>query len=335
MKKSHTIADLRVRLLVLSVLVFPGAGFTSLALAQNTSADPDSGLLEEVIVTATRRAENIQDVPISITALTPAEIEQISAGVPDIRFLSGRVANLTIESSYGRVFPRFYIRGYGNTDFDLNSSQPVSYVVDEIVQENPLLKGFPVFDVERIEVLRGPQGTLFGRNTPAGVVKVDSVKPVGVPDGYFRASYGSFSQARVEGAIGTGFGNGWSTRLSVLYMHQDDYVNNGYTGEDDAYAGFNEWAARFQLAYDNGGKFRALFNLHGRGVDGSAILFRANIIQQGTNRLDPENYRRKTVWFDGQNYQDLDQFGGFARFEWDIGNLTLSSITGYEIPGRQ
>ncbi len=319
-----------MRLLGFFVLVYLGAGFTTQALAQNTSGDPDSGLLEEVIVTATRRAENIQDIPISITALTPSEIEQISAGVPDIRFLNGRVANLTIESSYGRVFPRFYIRGYGNTDFDLNASQPVSYVVDEIVQENALLKGFPVFDVQRIEVLRGPQGTLFGRNTPAGVVKVDSVTPVGVPDGYFRASYGSYSQARVEGAIGTGFGNGWSTRLSVLYMHQDDYVNNGYTGEDDAYEGFNEWAARFQLAYDNGGKFRALFNLHGRSVDGSAILFRANIIQQGANRLDPQNYSRKTVWYDGENYQDLDQFGGFARFEWDIGNLTLVSITGYE-----
>jgi len=307
-----------------------GTAFTTQAFGQNTSDESDSGLLEEVIVTATRRAENIQDIPISITALSSSEIAQISAGVPDIRFLNGRVANLTIESSYGRVFPRFYIRGYGNTDFDLNASQPVSYVVDEIVQENALLKGFPVFDVERVEVLRGPQGTLFGRNTPAGVVKVDSVRPGDALDGYFRASYGSYSQARVEGAIGTGFGNGWSTRLSVLYMHQDDYVNNGYTGEDDAYEGFNEWAARFQLAYDNGGKFRALFNLHGRSVDGSAILFRANIIKQGTNRLDRDNYRRKTVWYDGENYQDLDQFGGFARFEWDIGNMTLTSITGYE-----
>jgi len=324
---THT---LRAACLRLSVLICLLTAVTTGVQAQDASDDSDSGLLEEVTVTATRRAENIQDIPISITALNSNEIEQISAGVPDIRFMNGRVANLTVESSYGRVFPRFYIRGYGNTDFDLNSSQPVSYVVDEIVQENPLLKGFPVFDVQQIEVLRGPQGTLFGRNTPAGVVKVDSVKPVGVPDGYFRASYGSYSQTRLEGAIGTGFGNGWSTRLSVLYLHEGDYVDNGYTGEDDAYGGFNEWAARWQLAYDDGGKFRALFNLHGRSVDGSAILFRANIIQQGTNRLDPANYDRKTVWYDGENYQDLDQFGGFARFEWDIGELTLTSITGYE-----
>jgi iron complex outermembrane receptor protein len=292
--------------------------------------EANSAILEEVIVTATKRAENIQDIPISITALSASQIDQISAGVPDIRFMNGRVANLTIESSFGRVFPRFYIRGYGNTDFDLNASQPVSYVVDDIVQENPMLKGFPVFDVERIEVLRGPQGTLFGRNTPAGVVKLESVKPVDVPDGYFKASYGTYNAARLEGAIGTGFGNGWSTRLSVLYMRQDDYVDNAFTGEKDAYEGFKEWAARLQLAYDNGGRFRALFNLHGRDLDGSAILFRANIINPGTNRLNPEYYDRNTVWFDGQNGQELQQVGGFAKLEWDFANLTLTSITGYE-----
>jgi len=250
--------------------------------------------------------------------------------VPDIRFMSGRVGNLTIESSFGRVFPRFYIRGYGNTDFDLNASQPVSYVVDEVVQENPMLKGFPVFDVERIEVLRGPQGTLFGRNTPAGIVKVDSVKPLDIPDGYFRASYGTHNAARVEGAFGTGFGNGWSARLSILYMHQDDWVDNGYTGEKDAYEGFDEWAGRLQVAYDNGGRFRALFNVHARSVDGSAILFRANIIEPGGNGLNNEFYDRDTVWYDGQNEQDLDQIGGFAKLEWDFSNLTLTSITAYE-----
>jgi iron complex outermembrane receptor protein len=300
------------------------------AMAQDASEYSDAGVLEEVIVTATKRAENIQDIPVSITALSASEIEQISAGVPDIRFMSGRVANLTIESSFGRVFPRFYIRGYGNTDFDLNASQPVSLVIDEVVQENPILKGFPIFDIERVEVLRGPQGTLFGRNTPAGIVKVDSVKPTDVPDGYFRASYGTHSAARIEGAIGTGFDNGWSTRLSVLYMRQDDYVDNAFTGENDAYEGFKEWAARLQVAYDNGGAFRALFNLHGRDVDGSAILFRANIIKPGTNDLNDEFYDRKTVWFDGQNEQDFSQFGGFARLEWDIGDMTLTSITGYE-----
>jgi len=317
---------LRFSFLITSIFLICGFVSPSL-LAQD---EQEAGILEEIIVTATKRAENIQDIPISITALSPDQIDQISAGVPDIRFLNGRVANLGVESSYGRVFPRFYIRGYGNTDFDMNGSQPVSLVVDEVVQENPILKGFPVFDVERIEVLRGPQGTLFGRNTPAGIVKLDSVKPLDTNDGYFRASYGTYNAARIEGAFGTGFGNGWSTRLSVIYMRRDGYVDNGFTGEDDAFEDFNEWAARFQVAYDNGGKFRALFNLHGRDVDGSAILFRANIIRPGTNRLHPEFYDRDTVWYDGQNGQDLQQFGGFAKLEWDIGDLTLTSITAYE-----
>jgi iron complex outermembrane receptor protein len=90
----------------------------------------------------------------------------LTAGGDDIRFLAGRTPSLTVESDYGRTFPRFYIRGQGNTDFDLNASQPVGLVVDDIVQESPMLKGFPVFDVDQIEVLRGPQGTLFGRNSP-------------------------------------------------------------------------------------------------------------------------------------------------------------------------
>ncbi len=330
MKTTNTARIHRARSLCSPVIFMLALTLSGPTLAQDDSEYSDAGVLEEIIVTATKRAENIQDIPVSITVLSSSDIETISAGVPDIRFMSGRVANLTVESSYGRVFPRFYIRGYGNTDFDMNGSQPVSYVVDEIVQENPMLKGFPVFDVERIEVLRGPQGTLFGRNTPAGIVKVDSVKPVGVPDGYFRASYGTHSATRIEGAIGTGFGNGWSTRLSVLYMRQSDWVDNGYTGEDDAYSGFNEWAARLQVAYDNGGIFRALFNVHGRSLGGSAILFRANIIKPGSNDLNHEFYDRNTVWTDGQNDQDLDQWGGFARLEWDIGDLTLTSITGYE-----
>ena len=123
------------------------------------------------------------------------------SGGADIRGLSGRVPSLNIESSFGRTFPRFYIRGLGNTDFDLNASQPVSLIYDDVVLENPILKGFPAFDVDRIEVLRGPQGTLFGRNTPAGIVKFDTVKP-GKGRNYARISYGTYGTINAEGAVG-------------------------------------------------------------------------------------------------------------------------------------
>ena len=99
-----------------------------------------------------------------------------SAG-EDVVALAARVPALYAESSNGRVAPRFYIRGLGNTDFDLAASQPVSIIMDDVVMENVVLKSTPLFDVERVEVYRGPQGTLFGRNTTAGIVRFTSVKP--------------------------------------------------------------------------------------------------------------------------------------------------------------
>ena len=156
------------------------------AFAQETAdAAPadEAATLDTVEVTAQRRVENVQDVPVSISTVGGEKLDVLGSGGGDVRFLSGRVPSLNIESSYGRAFPRFYIRGLGNTDFDLNASQPVSLVYDEVVQESPLLKGFPLFDLDRVEVLRGPQGTLFGRNTPAGVVEFESARPSQVPDG--------------------------------------------------------------------------------------------------------------------------------------------------------
>jgi iron complex outermembrane receptor protein len=130
------------------------------AMAQDATTAPEAektekGQLETVIVTAQRRAENIKDVPMSIATVKGEKLDVLTSGGQDIRFLNGRSPSVAVESDYGRTFPRFYIRGLGNTDFDLNASQPVGLVMDDIVQENPMLKGFPVFDVDQVEVLRG------------------------------------------------------------------------------------------------------------------------------------------------------------------------------------
>jgi len=108
--------------------------------------------LEEVIVTATRRAENTMNVPVSVTALEGERMEALFEGGEDIRALATRVPSLYAESSNGRLAPRFYIRGLGNTDFDLAASQPVSVIVDEVVLENVILKSSPLFDIQRVEV---------------------------------------------------------------------------------------------------------------------------------------------------------------------------------------
>src|SRR5204863_3763592 len=133
--------------------------------------------VEEVIVTAQKKSENINDVPLSVTAISGEKLAVILSSGGDIRVLSGRVPSVVLESSFGRTFPRPYIRGLGNTDFDINASQPVSFVYDEVVLESPILKGNPLFDIDQVEVLRGQQGTLFDRYTPACVLKIDSAKP--------------------------------------------------------------------------------------------------------------------------------------------------------------
>src|ERR1043165_7027343 len=174
------------------------------AMAQEAKPADDNkatGQLETVIVTAQRRAENIKDVPMSIGTQKGEKLGILASGGLDIRFLNGRSPSVSVESDYGRTFPRFYIRGLGNTDFDLNASQPVGLVMDDIVQENPMLKGFPVFDVDQIEVLRGPQGPLFGRNSPAGVIKFDSAKPVFKTEGYASAGFGKEGVRNLEGVF--------------------------------------------------------------------------------------------------------------------------------------
>ena len=112
--------------------------------AQTEPAAPaEAGTLQVVTVTAERRAENIKDVPSSISTLSGENLDILNSGGQDLRALSGRVPSLNVESTFGRAFPRFYIRGYGNTDFRLNASQPVSLIYDDVVQENPILNGLP------------------------------------------------------------------------------------------------------------------------------------------------------------------------------------------------
>ena len=307
---------------VLSVLPFTAA-------AQDAAPAKDAVALDTLQVTAQRRVENAKDVPVSITAIQGEKLDVIGSAGDDIRFLSARVPSLNIESSYGRAFPRFYIRGLGNTDFDLNASQPVSLVYDDVVQESPLLKGFPLFDLANVEVLRGPQGTLFGRNTPAGVVKFDSARPSQQSDGYLKVGYGSYNTWNTQGAYGGALTDRWSARVSALYQRRDDYVDNTVpNAPNKSFEGYDEAAARVQFLYE-GDTFEGLFNLHKRKLNGTARLFRANIIEKGSNALVP-GFDRDKVSVDGVNFSKLETWGGSARLKWDLGRVTLHSISGYE-----
>lgn len=316
-------------LMVGMALLWPMAfAVAQTAVPADAPAAPQAGVLQAVTVTAERRAENVKDVPSSISTISGEKFDVLNTGGMDIRMLSGRVPSLNIESSFGRAFPRFYIRGYGNTDFRSNASQPVSLIYDDIVQENPILKGFPVFDVERIEVLAGPQGTLFGRNTPAGVVKIDSVKPSKTTDGYFNASYGTYGTAALETAFNLPLSGEWNARVSAQAQHRDNWVKND-KGPTKDLEGYNDRAVRLQAAYDGGGTFSALFNVHGRDLAGSARLFRANIIKKGSNDL-VDDFDPARLQTDGINQQTLTSTGANAKLKWSLPDFNVYSITGYE-----
>jgi iron complex outermembrane receptor protein len=304
-------------------LTLPGA-----SRAADAAAADSGDTLAEVVVTAQRREQNLNDVPFSTTALSGDALQVLGDAGDDIKQLAFKVPSLNIESSNGRAFPRFYIRGYGNTDYHDFASQPVGLVYDDIVQENPALKGFPIFDQADVEVLRGPQGTLFGRNAPAGVVKLESAKPVlGEDSGFLAVSDATYNSSVVQGVINAPVSSDVALRVSVQGQHRDDWVNDPIT--QDALGGYNDWAARAQLLWKPSDNFSALLNVHGRDLSGSSTLFRANIIEAGGNALVP-GFDPAAIYTDGPNSSSLRTIGGALQLNWYLPNLTLQSITGYE-----
>ncbi|MXX03300.1 MAG: TonB-dependent receptor [Gemmatimonadetes bacterium] len=292
--------------------------------------DEPAIVMEEVVVTARKRAQPAFEVPLSLSTIQEAKSTALRASGMDLRFLSNRVPSLQLESSYGRVFPRIYIRGLGNTDFDLNASQPVSVVYDGIVLENVMLKGYPAFDLDRIEVLRGPQGTLFGRNTPAGIIKLESARPTEAPEGFGRLGYGRFNSAVFEGAVSGPLGtSGLTARLSVLLQRRDDWVENEYEGPNEAIAGYRELAGRLQLSWKPSPDFESLVKLHARDLDGSARAFRANAIAPGRGGL-VSGFSRDRIAIDGRNSQELRAHGMSVELRYLMGGLQLVSLTGME-----
>ena len=307
--------------LALASAVAAAVVFTTPAMAQ----------LEEVIVTATKREQSLLDVPLSVATLSGEKFTSIFEGGADIRGLSARVPGLYVESSNGRVAPRFYIRGLGNTDFDLAASQPVSVIMDEVVKENVVLKSFPLFDIQRVEVLRGPQGSLFGRNTTAGIVKFDSNKPTYEPEGHAKVDVGDLDTINFEGAVGGGLGETVAGRLAALYQSRGDFIDNDFTGENEALGGFIEKAVKGFLLWEPTDRLSVLAGAHYRDLEGTAAVFRANVFTKGSNKLN-QNYDRETVFFDeGENNpQEYENSGFNVKVDYDLNGMTLTSITAYD-----
>jgi iron complex outermembrane receptor protein len=306
--------------------------FAAAGLLCTPAAYSEDLVLEEILVTAQKREQTLSDVPVAISAISGELVSDYLGGAQDIRALAARVPGLNIETSNGRTQPRFYLRGMGNIDFDVNANQPVAMIFDEISLENNTVRSLPLFDIERIEVLKGPQGSLFGRNTNAGVIKIDSVKPGADRNGYFAASYGSRETFIAEAASNFSLTDTLTARASLKYQERGKWIDNTYNGPGDDFGAFDEFAWRLQLLWEPSDSFSGLLKLHGFSQDGSdPNVFYANAIAVGTSGLRPE-FNEKIASHDSEiATMELDHHGGALNLQWNLSNgMTFTSITGYD-----
>ncbi len=303
------------------------------------AAQDDS--LGDIVVTAERRSENTLRVPVSVGVVSGDTLRDYTSGGDDtLLSLSGRVPSLYIESTTGRIFPRFYIRGLGNIDFYLGASQPVSIIQDDVVLEHVVLKSNPVYDVQQVEVLRGPQGSLFGRNTTAGIIKFDTFKPTQTFDSRASASVGTYGSVNLDAGVGGPLiADVLAFRLSTLIQHRENWVDNRFAGTSadstatprkNAMGGYDDRNLRAQLLLTPGSDFSVNLSGHARWYDGTSTLFHRAALVKGSNDVSREP--RSSVAYDEarDNPQSYDTFGGSVRAAYDFGAATLTSITAYE-----
>src|SRR4051812_17078662 len=171
--------------LALTLATFSSLGLSAAVLAEDT--------LEEVLVTAQRQTEHLQDVPVAITVLSAANLE--SHVIRQAGDITSLVPNMTLSSPYGpEAQPTFALRGVTTNDFSENQSSPIAMYVDDVYKSVGAVQALQVYDLDRIEVLRGPQGTLYGKNATGGAVNFYSKNPdLARTDGYVTAGYGNYS----------------------------------------------------------------------------------------------------------------------------------------------
>ncbi len=200
------------------------------ALAQDAGTQPETGV-EDIVVTAQRREERLQDVPISVTAVTGDSLAR--SGVTDTRQLTQSMPSVVFSRVNSSFQP--YIRGVGTRNANIGDESNVSLYIDGVYQPVMSSLGFDIVNVERIEVLRGPQGTLFGRNSTGGLINIITPDPTEKLSGRIVARAGSFGEKSLQGYISTGIAPGVAFDLTGSVAGDNGYikdlVNGGYRGD--------------------------------------------------------------------------------------------------------
>lgn len=301
------------------------SALTVLSTTNSYAQNPTDKIMqiEEVVVTARKKSESLQDVPISITAFTGSDV--LEMGLSDTLSIDEKTPNLEIKTFGGQ--PNIFIRGVGNNDFNATTVSPVSLYVDEVVMGLTGAQTAQLFDVQRIEVLRGPQGTLFGRNTTGGAIAFYSNTPSEEFEAGARVSLGSYKQRDIETYISGPLSDNISARVAAISSANDGDRINDFNGSD-ANAEENH-ALRVVFNFNPTDTLQLNLNLHG-GVD------RSDFKQgkpRGTNAFgytDPHPNDKKRLNFNAKSQHYGDTHGFSLTANWDLGGAVLKSITAFE-----
>ncbi len=321
---------------------------TALVGAAGAAADEPSGGLGEVIVTAQKRTQNAQDVGISISAVSGNDLTALGAtAATDI---TKSMAAVVLTQPNGPSSFSLSIRGVTQNDFADHQESPAAVYVDDAYVSQMAGLAFQLFDIDRVEVLRGPQGTLFGRNATGGLAHFLSRRPTDDTNGYLDVTLGERNLTRVEGAVGGQLFDGVDGRVAFESNHYDPIIKN-LTGGPGLENG-NDWAFRGQLLFklSDAAKLLVIGRLGREDV-------RAGAWESTTTKPDPntpgssvfvapnENYWGTCPGCNATGYPSsgpwavLDNFTGYARlrtrgltaeYTQDLGFATLTAIADYQ-----
>jgi iron complex outermembrane receptor protein len=230
-----------VSLAAICIAAWPGQ-----SLAQGTGGQAAVGgtVLEEVMVTALKREESLQSVPVSVTALTTARLDDLK--LDDASALVTQIPNLQVNGIVGEASPVFSLRGISMFDYSLNQSSPVAAYVDEVSKGNFAIFGVELYDLARVEVLRGPQGTLYGKNTTGGAINFITRQPDFEADGFLKAGVGNFGRYEVQGAFGGPLvDERLAGRVAFTYAKSDGWFQSVGSGPD--MQGVDQYGVRVAL----------------------------------------------------------------------------------------
>ncbi|MEY3005674.1 MAG: hypothetical protein RI942_16 [Pseudomonadota bacterium] len=335
------------------------------AVAQSDRSNT-AGPLEEVIVSAQKRDQNMQDVGVAVTSFSESELKDLRIMRPED--LSSQTPGLDIKNSLGAVNPIFTIRGIGLNDYNTNNNPSVGVYVDEVYMSSGAYLSFNLFDIERVEVLKGPQGTLYGRNTSGGAINFHTAKPTEEFEAYIEADYGNWNTMRVEAAVSGPLGDSVRGRLAMQANQSDGYYkNNGttvttglvgrdaqvldglgaalgmppageahpgnpYQAPDDDFFEQDNFSIRGTLDFDISDTVQARASMH-YVKDESDMLVRSMdgdaVDRNGFTPTDNDPYTvdANLPW---GSQMDNKGYGGYLKVDIDLSFATLTSITGYE-----